>query len=118
MTQSDTYQRLIALLEANGAQYRLIDHPPEGRTEIVSPMRGHPVAQAAKCIIAMIKIGKKVTKFVLAVVPGDARVNLEVIKSLKGGEPTLRLRRPTGPRNWQGLSSAPFSPSPSTRAWN
>jgi Ala-tRNA(Pro) deacylase len=85
MTPSDTYQRLIALLDANGAQYRLIDHPPEGRTEIVSPMRGHPVAQAAKCIIAMIKIGKKVTKFVLAVVPGDARVNLNAIKSLKGG---------------------------------
>lgn len=85
MTQSDAYERLIALLDANGAQYRLIDHPPEGRTEIVSPMRGHPVAQAAKCIIAMIKIGKKVTKFVLAVVPGDARVNLDVIKSLKGG---------------------------------
>ena len=85
MTQSDAYERLIALLDANGAQYRLIDHPPEGRTEIVSPMRGHPVAQAAKCIIAMIKIGKKVTKFVIAVVPGDARVNLDVIKLLKGG---------------------------------
>jgi Ala-tRNA(Pro) deacylase len=85
MTHGDTYERLIALLNANGAQYRLIDHPPEGRTEVVSPMRGHPVAQAAKCIIAMIKIGKKVTKFVLAVVPGDARVNLDAIKSLKGG---------------------------------
>jgi Ala-tRNA(Pro) deacylase len=33
----------------------------------------------------MIKVGKKVTKFVLAVVPGHARVNLEAIKSLKGG---------------------------------
>lgn len=97
MTQGDTYERLIALLDANGAQYRLIDHPPEGRTEIVSPMRGHPVAQAAKCIIAMIKIGKKVTKFVLAVVPGDARVNLDVIKSLKGGNlRCFRAARPGG----------------------
>ena len=85
MTQFATYERLIELLDANGAHYRLIDHPPEGRTELVSPMRGHPVAQAAKCIIVMIKVGKKVTKFVLAVVPGDARVNLDAIKSLKGG---------------------------------
>jgi Ala-tRNA(Pro) deacylase len=83
MTQRDTYQHLIALLDANGARYRLIDHPPEGRTEFVSPMRGHDVAQAAKCIIAMIKLGKKVTRFVLAVVPGNARVNLDAIKSLK-----------------------------------
>jgi len=33
----------------------------------------------------MIKIGKKVTQFVLAVVPGDTRVRLDAIKSLKGG---------------------------------
>ena len=84
MTQGDTYERLITLLDANKAQYRLIDHPPEGRTEFVSPMRGHGAAQAAKCIIAMIKIGKKVTQFVLAVVPGDTRVDLHAIKSLKG----------------------------------
>jgi Ala-tRNA(Pro) deacylase len=34
----DTYQRLIALLDAHGAQYRLIDHAPEGQTELVSAM--------------------------------------------------------------------------------
>ena len=66
------YKRLIALLEANGAKYRLIDHPPEGQTDLVSAMRGHPVAQAAKCIILIVKLGKKTTRFVLAVVPGDA----------------------------------------------
>jgi Ala-tRNA(Pro) deacylase len=27
----DVYQRLIADLDAAGAGYRLIDHPPEGR---------------------------------------------------------------------------------------
>ena len=85
MTAGSTYERLIALLDANSARYRLIDHPPEGRTEFVSPMRGHPTAQAAKCIIAMIKIGKKSTHFVLAVVPGDSRLNLEAVKALKGG---------------------------------
>ena len=79
---SDTYARLIALLDAQRATYRLIDHPPEGRTEIVSPMRGHPVAEAAKCIIVMIKIGKKITKFALAVVPGDARLDLGAIRTM------------------------------------
>jgi Ala-tRNA(Pro) deacylase len=85
MTDNATYDRLIELLDASAARYRLIDHPPEGRTEHVSSMRGHPVAQAAKCIIVMIKVGKKVTKFVLAVIPGDARVNLDAIRLLKGG---------------------------------
>ena len=81
----DTYQRLIDLLDANGAQYRLIDHEPEGRTEIVSNMRGNALKQAAKCIIMMVKIGKKVTHYVLAVVPGDARINLNAVKQLLGG---------------------------------
>src|ERR1700749_3104798 len=85
MTDNPAYEHLIALLDANAARYRLINTPPEGRTEHVSAMRGHPVAQAAKCIIVMIKVGKKVTKFVLAVVPGDARVDLDAIRLLKGG---------------------------------
>jgi Ala-tRNA(Pro) deacylase len=85
MSENHTFDRLIAFLDENRARYRLIAHAPEGRTEIVSALRGHPIRQAAKCIIVMVKIGKKVTKFVLAVVPGDARVDLRAIQSLKGG---------------------------------
>lgn len=85
MSENATYTRLIALLDEHHARYRLIDHAPEGRTEIVSAFRAHPVAQAAKCIVVMVKLGKKVTKFVLAVVPGDARLDLNAIKALKRG---------------------------------
>jgi Ala-tRNA(Pro) deacylase len=81
----DTYSQLIALLDQYGAHYRLMDHAPEGRTEIVSPMRGNKLSQAAKCIILMVKIGKKVTKYVLAVVPGDTRVDLNAVKTLLRG---------------------------------
>jgi Ala-tRNA(Pro) deacylase len=85
MDQGDTYTQLIALLDQHGAHYRLIDHAPEGRTELVSPMRGNALSQAAKCIVLMVKIGKKVTKYVLAVVPGDARVDLNAVKALMHG---------------------------------
>lgn len=81
----ETYERLIALLDERQAQYRLIDHAPEGRTELVSALRGNVLAQAAKCIVLMVKIGKKVTKYVLAVIPGDAQVDLRAVNSLKGG---------------------------------
>lgn len=79
------YERLIADLTAAGARFRLIDHAPEGRTEAVSALRGHHVAQAAKCLIIMVKVGKKRKRHVLAVVPGDARVDLQAIKALVGG---------------------------------
>ena len=85
MTIEDTYTKLIKFLDENGAQYRLIDHEPEGRTEIVSPMRGNEVSQAAKCIVVMVKITKKDKKYILAVVPGDAKVDLNAIKNMFRG---------------------------------
>lgn len=81
----DAYAKLIGLLDEHGARYRTIDHEPEGATEAVSRMRGNELAQAAKCIVVMVKIGKKTTRYVLAVVPGDRRVDLGAIKSLLGG---------------------------------
>jgi|ERR1700722_6385524 len=84
-TTNATYTRLITFLDEQEARYRLIDHAPEGRTEIVSAFRGHPASHAAKCIIVMVKLGKKVTKFILAVVPGDARLDLGAIKSIAQG---------------------------------
>lgn len=79
------YERLVADLDAAGARYRLIDHAPEGRTELVSALRGHDVALAAKCLIVMVKVGKKQTRYALAVVPGDARLDLQAVRALLGG---------------------------------
>lgn len=81
----EAYDRLIELLDTNKASYRLIDHAPEGQTDRVSALRGHPVEAAAKCIVLIVKIGKKTSRFVLAVVPGNARVDTNKIKSLFSG---------------------------------
>jgi len=81
----DSYTRLIALLDENHADYHLIDHDSEGQTEAVSMLRGNNLSEAAKCIIVMVKIGKKQKQFVLAVIPGDKRVNLNAIKALYSG---------------------------------
>lgn len=81
----ETYDRLIALLDQHQASYRLIDHAPEGSTEAVSEIRGNRVADAAKCIVLRVKIGKKATRYVLAVIPGDRRVDLAAVKELLGG---------------------------------
>ena len=78
------YDQLLDLLHANAAAFRLIDHPPEGRTDLVSQFRGHSAAEAAKCIVVLVKHGRKVTRYVLAVVPGDARVDLAALKHVLG----------------------------------
>jgi Ala-tRNA(Pro) deacylase len=76
------YDRLISMLDEHGARYRLIEHSAEGRTEIVSRMRGNELRAAAKCIILLVKLGRKQKQFVLAVVPGDKKISLAEIKSL------------------------------------
>ena len=81
----ETYERLITLLDHHKAQYRLIDHPAEGRTELVSPMRGNRLEQAAKCMIIMAKLGRKTTRYILAVIAGNTRVDLNALKRLLGG---------------------------------
>ncbi|MEE1755416.1 YbaK/EbsC family protein [Streptomyces sp. SP18CS02] len=83
--QHETYEKLIGLLDERGAVYRVIEHPAEGATEAVSALRGNTPAQAAKCIVVMVKTGKKTKRHVLAVVPGDRRVDLGAVKALLGG---------------------------------
>ncbi|MBK3568485.1 MULTISPECIES: YbaK/EbsC family protein [unclassified Streptomyces] len=80
-----TYGKLLALLDEHGAAYRVIEHAPEGGTEAVSRLRGHALDQAAKCIIVMVKIGKKEKRHALVVVPGDKRIDLPAVKALYGG---------------------------------
>jgi threonyl-tRNA synthetase len=83
--KTDAYDALIALLDRRGARYRLINHEPEGRTEVVSQLRGNKLSQAAKCIVVMVKIGKKDKQYVLAVVPGDAKLDLNATRALYNG---------------------------------
>jgi Ala-tRNA(Pro) deacylase len=84
MEYEDTYTRLIAFLNEKDVSYRLIDHTAEGRTELVSPMRGNELSQAAKCIVLIVKMGKKITRFILAVIPGDTMVDFQSVKLLLG----------------------------------
>ncbi len=81
---NEIYHKLIELLDKNKAKYRLIEHSPEGRTEIVSPMRGNKLSQAAKCIVVTIRT-EKGSRHILAVVPGDAKVDLNLLKILFKG---------------------------------
>ena len=78
----EIYERLIELLDSNKAEYRIIDHAPEGRTEQVSVLRGHRLEDAAKCMVLMVKLSKKVKRYVLAVVTGNKMVDMHAVAKL------------------------------------
>ncbi|MEU3723510.1 YbaK/EbsC family protein [Streptomyces sp. NPDC031705] len=82
---ADSYARLLGLLADGGADYRLLRHAPEGRTERASLIRGHRLEQAAKCLVIRVALGRKQRRYVIAVVPGHCRVDLEAVRAEYGG---------------------------------
>jgi Ala-tRNA(Pro) deacylase len=107
---SDTYHRLMALLDQSGVDYRLIDHPPEGRTEAASALRGHPLPAAAKCVILKVKL----ERYVLGVVPGDRRIDTDAVKT-RYGATDVQLAAPPVAERLSGCavgSVVPFSFAP------
>ncbi|MEH1097944.1 YbaK/EbsC family protein [Micromonospora sp. CPCC 205561] len=94
----NSYERLTGLLASHGAAFRLIPHEPQGVTSPASRLRGHPLSQAAKCIVARVKVGKKVNRFVLAVVPGDRLVALDALRGMWGGSYVSFATRETAER--------------------
>lgn len=89
MEPQDIYSKLIALLDAAGARYRVVEHIPAGQTELVSQIRGNRLAQAVKSLVVLVKVGKKERRYVLVNLPGDRRVDMNAVKALCGGEHAL-----------------------------
>jgi Ala-tRNA(Pro) deacylase len=73
---------LLHLLDSASVDHRLIDHDPEGAGEAVRALRGRPAREAAKCIVPRVKVDRRTTRHVLALVPGDRRVDLDAVRAL------------------------------------
>lgn len=82
----DSRARLLELLVRGGAQYRLLSHAPQGRTDLASALRGHRLEQAAKSLVIRVALSGKRRRYVIAVVPGDRRVDLGALNALYAGK--------------------------------
>jgi Ala-tRNA(Pro) deacylase len=83
---TDIHQRLCALLDQEGAAYRVIEHEPEGRTEIIAKIRGNRIEQSIKSIVVQVRLTKKENMYCLANVPGDCRIDFDGIKAHFGAD--------------------------------
>ena len=77
---NDIHGQLCALLDKEGVRYRIIDHEPEGRTELIAQIRGNRIEQSIKSIVVQVRLSKKENIYCLANVPGHCRVDLGAIK--------------------------------------
>jgi Ala-tRNA(Pro) deacylase len=79
------FDRLVSLFQNENAKFRVIEHPPEGRSDVVAAVRDTTIAQGAKAIVCAIPIDGR-PRFVLAVVPGDRRVDIKAVARVVGGK--------------------------------
>ena len=110
MLINSTYDKLICLLGASDARYRIIEHAAEGRTDIASALRNNSLTQAAKSIVVRVTITKKRRKYLLAVIPGDKYVDLTKLSQLAGGTRAAFAARDVAERLTASVSGsiAPF----------
>ena len=81
MSANDIHEQLRALLDKEGAVYRVIEHEPEGRTEMIAKIRGNRIEQSIKSIVVQVRLNRKENVYCLANVPGDCRIDFDGIKS-------------------------------------
>ena len=78
---TDIHKQLCELLDREGAVYRVIEHEPVGRTELIAQIRGNRLEQAIKSIVVQVRVKKKENIYCLANVPGDCRIDLDGIRN-------------------------------------
>ena len=71
------FEKLVNLLETRNARFRVIEHPPEGKSDLIARIRGTAPGQGAKAMLCKSKDGSG--HWVLAVLPGDRRVDFRKV---------------------------------------
>lgn len=95
---SDIHKQLCDLLDREGATYRVIEHEPEGRTEVIAKIRGNRIEQSIKSIVVQVRLNRKENIYCLANVP--AIVASTLLESNVTSTPTVsRLPRAKRPRS-------------------
>lgn len=80
----DVFHRLVALLTEAEAKFRVIEHEAEGRSEKISTIRGNRPDQAAKAMVLDLRGGGGGRRHVLAVLPGNRKLDFEAVAALFG----------------------------------
>ncbi len=64
-------------IDKEGATYRVIEHEPEGRTEVIAKIRGNRIEQSIKSMVLQVRVTRKENIYCLANVPGNCRIDLD-----------------------------------------
>jgi Ala-tRNA(Pro) deacylase len=78
----DVFDRLVALLSAAKARFRVIEHAAEGKSEAISAIRGNRPEQAAKAMVLDVRGGGGGRRNALAILPGNRKLDFNAVAAL------------------------------------
>src|SRR5258708_24073760 len=78
----DVFDKIVALLGAAKAKFRVIEHEAEGRSEMISVIRGNRPEQAAKAMVLDVRGGGGGRRNVLAILPGNRKLDFAAVPRL------------------------------------
>jgi len=76
------YDKLVSLLESQHARFRVIEHPAEGKSDLVAKIRGTAPGQGAKAMLCKSKDG--IGDLVLVILPGDRKLDFKKVADAFG----------------------------------
>ncbi len=109
-----THEQLVDLLEKGGATFRIIEHVAEGRSADIAKIRGNDPSQALKAIVVTLKGGGKGTRPVMAVIPGNRRLDMKGLRKADGGQ----KGKFTSPEDATALTGCPMGAVPPFTFWD
>jgi len=85
-SQPETHRMIVDLLEGGGAEYRIVEHPAEGRSAEIAKIRGNDPSQSLKAIVVAVRGGGGGRRMVMAVVPGNRRLDMKALCKAAGAQ--------------------------------
>ncbi|MBR8000710.1 YbaK/prolyl-tRNA synthetase associated domain-containing protein [Burkholderia vietnamiensis] len=82
MTEYPVFNGLCELLTSNGARFRVLEHPAEGKSDVIAAIRGTRPEQGAKAMLCTFKDGGDATA--LAVIPGHLKIDFRKVADALG----------------------------------
>ncbi|WP_175996440.1 YbaK/prolyl-tRNA synthetase associated domain-containing protein [Burkholderia stabilis] len=82
MSDHPVFDVLCDLLTTSGARFRVLEHPAEGKSDVIAAIRGTRPEQGAKAMLCTFKDGGGSTA--LAVIPGHLKIDFRKVADAVG----------------------------------
>ena len=79
----EVFDQLVTLLTDAKANFRVIEHAHEGKSEAISAIRGNRPDQAAKAMVLDVRGGGGGKRHVLAILPGSRKLDFAAVAEIR-----------------------------------